>query len=1131
MRKRLNIFILFLSICLSMQSQQTLQWAKSFSGNGFGYITTFDNLGNVYSVGNFTGTVDFDPGPGIYTVTASGANDMFLTKVDPNGNLIGVRTTEGGPGSSINPSSIRIDSNGNMLICGSFAGNVDFDPGMFSFFMNTTGGPDSFIMKWDALGNFIWSKQIGVNNNNEYASSIDFDNTGNLYVTGGFYTITDLDPGPSVYTVSSNGMRDIYIVKTNSSGSFVWGKNFGGLSDDAPYTLKVDGFGGIWSTGYFDGIIDFDPGPGLSMISSGANIAAYISKLNMNGDLVLARAFTAYSGGYVGAFDITLDAIGNVYSTGYFSGTTDFDPNSSVFNLTSNGSNDAYVSKLDNSGNFIWAKCFGGINNDVGRAITIDNESNVYVTGSFQSNADFDPGTGSFLLTSAGLNDIYINKLDVNGNFQCASAMGGTGEEMGFSIATNSNYEIFVTGFFENTVDFDPGPNSFTITSIGVYEPYLCSFKQNFTGTPLSYTICSGASTVLTGLGANTYSWSPSQGLSSTTGSNVLASPTVNTTYTVVGNTGCIRTTTLINITVLPKPNLTTQALPINLICDPDSVLLQSTSTTTNVLLQWRKQTSSTYTNEPYYAKVSGPYYSKVTNLSTGCADSSLITVNNFKIYPNAKITSHNYVSALIPLDTVTCYSPTINVTGASDTSGVVVSWKSVSSNSLFGNPIPVTSLGNYKLFVKRNDNNCVDSSIIVLINQNTTKPSIVTNTNNLILNCSIYTASLNASFSPSNCNVFWLSPTNAVLANPNSVNVAGNYKFSATDPDNGCVKMDSVTITQSNLLLFNVSNDTTVCKNSAAYLSASAIGTLSNISYTWSTSQSTNSITVNPSITSNYIVSASGGVNCFGTDTINVTIPADIKDSIVTVRSCDNYSIGNIIVFASGGISPYKYSIDNGITYTTTNTFQNIPFGNYNVVIKDSIGCTKQALTVLNANSNLPVPKFLASTKNFKADTIVLVDVSIPKPDSVHWLLPPIANIVGGTMFSPVVAFSDTGSFVVTMKSFYGNCIINATKLVKFAPYDSLVANLYNANGIKTFSLYPNPNNGQFTVYVEFYKKQDASVQIYDVNSYKHYQQNYSNVQSFTLPIDVSYLLNGAYMLRVIGEYDAKNRSFIISK
>jgi hypothetical protein len=176
-------------------------------------------------------------------------------------------------------------------------------------------------------------------------------------------------------------------------------------------------------------------------------------------------------------------------------------------------------------------------------------------------------------------------------------------------------------------------------------------------------------------------------------------------------------------------------------------------------------------------------------------------------------------------------------------------------------------------------------------------------------------------------------------------------------------------------------------------------------------------------------------------------------------------------------------------------------------------------------------VPKFIASTLNTQNDTIVLVDISVPKPDSVQWILPINVIKIGGNMFNPVIVVSDTGSFSVTMRAFYGNCIINTTKLIKFGQVDTLQANNYNANGVKSVLLFPNPNTGQFTIDVEFYKKQNASVQVLGSSGVQYFQQNMYDTLLFAMPINLTQLNNDTYILRVIGEYDTKNVSFIISK
>jgi Ca2+-binding RTX toxin-like protein len=107
-----------------------------------------------------------------------------------------------------------------------------------------------------------------------------------------------------------------------------------------------------------------------------------------------------------------VDGSGNVYTTGHFSGTADFDPGAGTFDLTSAGGDDVFVSKLDADGNFVWADQLGGTSDDVGRGVAVDGSGNVYTTGYFSATADFDPGAGTFDLTSAGGYDVFVSKLE-----------------------------------------------------------------------------------------------------------------------------------------------------------------------------------------------------------------------------------------------------------------------------------------------------------------------------------------------------------------------------------------------------------------------------------------------------------------------------------------------------------------------------------------------------------------------------------------------------------------------------------------------------------------------------------------------------------------------------------------------
>src|SRR5690606_25371176 len=126
---------------------------------------------------------------------------------------------------------------------------------------------------------------------------------------------------------------------------------------------------------------------------------------------------------------------GNVYTTGYFVGTVDFDPGAGTVNLTSQGGSDIFIQKLDALGDLVWAKSVGGTGNDNGRSIAVDAQGNVYTTGDFRGIVDFDPGAGTADLTSQGEYDVFIQKLDALGDLIWAKSVGETSYDYGYSIA------------------------------------------------------------------------------------------------------------------------------------------------------------------------------------------------------------------------------------------------------------------------------------------------------------------------------------------------------------------------------------------------------------------------------------------------------------------------------------------------------------------------------------------------------------------------------------------------------------------------------------------------------------------------------------------------------------------------
>ena len=223
----------------SAQSPDWL-WAKSIGGTLGNYSQAqsmaLDDSGNVYTTGTFRGTIDFDPGPGVFNLTSIGGgyNDMFISKLDSSGNFVWVKQIAGSE-SSTEGYSIALDASGNIYTTGSFNGTVDFNPGVETFNLTSTGGrygwSEIFVSKLSSSGNFVWAKAMG-GTEDAYGTAIAIDGSGNIYTIGNFSDTCDFDPGVGAYNLISKGYTDIFITKLDSSGNLFWAKTIGGTLYD-----------------------------------------------------------------------------------------------------------------------------------------------------------------------------------------------------------------------------------------------------------------------------------------------------------------------------------------------------------------------------------------------------------------------------------------------------------------------------------------------------------------------------------------------------------------------------------------------------------------------------------------------------------------------------------------------------------------------------------------------------------------------------------------------------------------------------------------------------------------------------------------------------------------------------------
>lgn len=382
----------------------------------------------------------------------------------------------GGSGSD-QISAMSLDPQGNIYVAGSFQNTADFDPGPGISNLISGGVNNIFFAKYDNNGNYLWAKRIG-GATNDVAYNIRVGPSGNIYVSGYFSsTNVDFDPGPGVATLSSTASSyDAFIAKYDQNGNYIWAKKIGGSGADNAWAIEIDNAENIYVSGYFWATVDFDPGPGVANLVSAGNYDIYLAKYDNLGNYTWAKKVGGTGDDKAYALDV--DAAGNIVIGGSFQGTVDFDPTPIVLSKTSAGSYDIFVSRYDNAGNFLWANTFGGTAEDRFGRIAIDALGNFYMTGAFQGAVDFDPSANSVIQNSNGGFDMLLAKYDAGGNYIWAKGIGGTSADQSWGVSFDDSLNVFMTGRFYNTADFNPGASPALFTSAGLGDIFIAKYTQ-----------------------------------------------------------------------------------------------------------------------------------------------------------------------------------------------------------------------------------------------------------------------------------------------------------------------------------------------------------------------------------------------------------------------------------------------------------------------------------------------------------------------------------------------------------------------------------------------------------------------------------------------------------------------------
>ena len=323
-------------------------------------------------------------------------------------------------GSSTRGYGIAVDASRNVLVAGSFNGTVNFGGTNL-----IAQGTDVVLAKYTLSGTHVWSKRFG-GTGADQAYAVAVDNSGNILIVGYFQGTANF--GGS--NITSTGNSDAFVAKYDPNGVHQWSRWLGTPEADQAYAVAVNDDGDVYLTGYVHGVVPSD---------------VFLTKYDPAGTMYWFKALGGE--GYDEGLSLDVDGLGNVIVTGSFEGDVDFGGGV----LSTPGADwDGFIAKYDPGGSYLWSRRFGDVDYDAGTAVKIDGSGNVYVTGYFQGSVSLG---GAELVSMGSAVDIFLAKFEPGGDHIWSERFGGTSYESGYALAMDDHSNVFMTGYFNGTVN------------------------------------------------------------------------------------------------------------------------------------------------------------------------------------------------------------------------------------------------------------------------------------------------------------------------------------------------------------------------------------------------------------------------------------------------------------------------------------------------------------------------------------------------------------------------------------------------------------------------------------------------------------------------------------------------------
>ncbi len=440
-------------------------------GTNFSTITTLLTTSSTeyLGAGYFVFKTDVDPSPDSTLLNTPGTNNYssFWAGYQA-GNLTNAWAMEDRTGGDDALEHLQVGSANRIYTAGTFAGEVDFDPGQGEFFLQATGASDVFLAAYDSSGSFLWAKSFG-GAGTEGVKGLELNSAGELVLAGEFNQSFSFANTDSVVTTSGWGA---FLLQTDAQGNLLWTQEFSGSSDEFINGLSINSADEISVVGHFRGSLEVGRNAPASQTFSASNRDGFWTELSPLGAVLNTRTFGANSNDYL--YDIDHNAQDEVLLTGSFRFTVDFDFGPGSTTRTTTGSNDAFIAQYDAQGNFQWVQSWGSFGGDYAYQCAFDPAGNAYASGIFYQDVNLQPFS-SDTLRSLGSADVFLLSFTGAGQYSFSQVFGGAGYDYPLSL----NYslgQVHQTGMYASQATFGrPGQRHDTLVSKGINDGFVHS--------------------------------------------------------------------------------------------------------------------------------------------------------------------------------------------------------------------------------------------------------------------------------------------------------------------------------------------------------------------------------------------------------------------------------------------------------------------------------------------------------------------------------------------------------------------------------------------------------------------------------------------------------------------------------